>query len=232
MYKRYEENGIKVVKPINNRIIKVKKGNYNVFEYIDNCNNKRITEELLFNIIKTDRRYDGNNTLIDKCNNYYNNLIRIKPESTNLYKEIIYVTDKYKKIINNDIFNEKYINHGDLSIDNILQGKDDNYIIDFDEASIAPFLYDFAVIVIKQFVEKDDIKRIEFERLKKLISKEYKHYEERVFYMITEFYLIKILMEKFYFHLNGEINLYSQKQRKDSYMKYMELLKNLSNKGE
>ena len=54
--------------------------------------------------------------------------------------------------------------------------------------------------------------------------KKHKEYRDIDFINIIEFYLLKILMEKFYLHETGKISLYAPRQQKDSYTKYYKLL--------
>lgn len=225
LYKLYTQYGIDNISPLNNQLIFNNNFNYNVFEYKKH-KKVNISIEQLKNIICCNRECNGSNSIVDKCNKYYDYLKSLNYSEYKLQKsEIIEVLNTYEKIKDNKIINEKFINHGDISKQNIIDSNNKKYLIDFDETCIAPRLYDFAVIVIKMFVKNNKINIKKYNQLKQMISKEFKQYNDEDYQIIVKYYLTKILLEKYYFHQKNKIDLFSKEQLRDDYRKYLELLR-------
>ena len=55
----------------------------------------------------------------------------------------------------------------------------------------------------------------------------YIQYSDDDYKFAVEFYLCKILLEKYYLHQKGIIDLYCKRQLKDNYIKYLNMLKNI-----
>lgn len=72
---------------------------------------------------------------------------------------------------------------------------------------------------------KIDFKK--YKLLRKLLKEKYTNYKNADFDNIVKFYLCKIILEKFYFHISEKINLYSKRQLKDDFSKYIRILKSL-----
>ena len=136
------------------------------------------------------------------------------------------ILQQYEKISRNKLFKEKYLNHGDLSFNNILYN-DSFYIIDFDEAVVTTKLYDFAVIVIKFYTFNGEFKKTKINNLINRLMKTY-NYKFSDYILVIRFYLCKILLEKFYLYEVDKIDLYSADQLNDDYRKYLKLLKNVN----
>lgn len=227
LYNIYKKNNIKVCKPINNKPIEINGNIYNIFKYIKH--NKIIKSKVDYaNIIGINRKTTIKSTLKDKCNNYYEYLILNNDKDKNLYNDISYVLEVFSTIKDMKMLDEKNINHGDISKSNIIFNKTDYYIIDFDETCITTPLYDFAVIVVKNFVDNGSINIKKYINLKKEVSKKLSCYDNDDFNNIVRYYLCKILLEKFYLHNTNKIDLYSIEQKKDDYGKYIEILKNFN----
>lgn len=223
LYKKYKDNGIDIVKPINEKPINSEGYIYNVFEYKEPDEVRNVLPiDFWFKIIDVNRAINSNSIIIEKMNKYYNELNNENNEK--FQTEISFVCSRFQEIICNKIFEEKFLNHGDLSKENVVISKEIPFLIDFDETTIAPFLYDFAVIVIKQFTNHGKLDYDKYNQLMKMIISNHSEYNEKDFMIMVEFYLIKILMEKFYFYKIGKINLYSPRQQKDNYIKYYKLL--------
>lgn len=227
LYNIYEKNNIKVCKPINNKPIEINDNIYNVFKYIEH--NKIIKVNVDYaNIIGINRKTTIKSTLKDKCNSYYQYLILNNDKDKKLYNDISYVLETFSTIKGMKILDEKSINHGDISKSNIIFNRQSYYIIDFDEACITTPLYDFAVIVVKNFVDNGSIDMKKYYNLKNEVSKKLSCYDNNDFNNIVNYYLCKILLEKFYLHHTNKIDLYSSEQQKDDYRKYIEILKNFN----
>ena len=157
--------------------------------------------------------------MIKKCNRYYNFLKKIKNYKIPEEEKIVLL---YSQLRGNKLLYDNYLNHGDLSKTNILIYKGKYYIIDFDEVTITTELYDFANIVIKHKTKNNKLKKEEIDNLYyKVISKKY---TKQDVYSIIIFYLVKILLEKFYLYEKNSIDLYSNEQKKDSFAKYLNLI--------
>lgn len=227
MYEIYYNAGIKVAKPLNKEIIKLGDYYYNVFEYIKDANIKAVIDiNYLVTLLCCERKTNKSPTLLSKTLKYYNYLKKSNHFSENLKEDIEYTVDVFERVKELDILKEKYLNHGDITLSNILISKKVNYIIDFDEATITTPLYDFAVIIIKMFT-KNEIDFKKYKLLRKVLKEKYTNYKNADFDDIVRFYLCKILLEKFYLHISGKINLYSKRQLKDNFRKYIKILKGL-----
>ena len=114
---------------------------------------------------------------------------------------------------------------GDISKSNIIFNKKDYYIIDFDETCVTTPLYDFAVIVVKNFIDNGCINMKKYSKLRKEVLQKLDCYDNTDFSNIVKYYLCKILLEKFYLYYTNKIDLYSFEQQKDNYKTYLEILK-------
>lgn len=228
LYKTYQKNNINFCKPINKVPLTINSKTYNLFPFIDghklNINSKSF--KFLAKLISIDRHTNINSTIQEKCDRYYNILKNSDFKSLNLYNDINFVMDKYDDIKNCNFVNEKYLNHGDLSMGNIIDNNGTYYVVDFDEVLVGPKLYDFAVICIKFFVKKEKLNFSLIKKFKKLIQKRICASDDD-FKNIIKYYLCKILLEKFALHIENKIDLFSIKQKEDNYIKYLNMLKNL-----
>lgn len=206
---------------------------YNIFEYMKDTKKKKKNYEYFNKIIccKKDCKVDINNCdsiLNEKMQKYFNylknNIIKNKMDN-----EILYVLNQFETLKNKTIFNELYINHGDISINNIISFNKQYYLIDFDEVCYATRLYDFAVIIIKNYTNKDKINYKSFVKLKQMVMQTITQYSDSDFIDALKYYLCKVLLEKFYLYYENVIDLYSKNQKKDYYKKYYNLLKNIEN---
>lgn len=228
LYNKYENQNVNIIKPINKKVINYNGYNYNIFEYKKtNILNKKVDVLTLEKILMCDRKINQNNTIVLKCYKYYNFLKKTQKYDGIPEDNIFYVLETAKKLINLDIFKEKYLNHGDISKSNIVFSKSKNYLIDFDEVTISTPLYDFAVIMVKLFTKKNKIDMKKYNELKEIIKKKYVKYTDDDYKNVLKFYLCKILLEKYYFHQKGKINLYSKRQLKDNYINYLKILKKI-----
>lgn len=240
LYRIYEKRKINFIKPLNKKIINYNHFNYNIFEYKKREPNNYKNNIIFFkNIICCDKSElkekdikNKNSLIYAKCQKYY---LYLKSISCNDLKlpidDVLNVLELYNKIKNEKIIKEKTINHGDISYQNIIKSNDKLYLIDFDEVCIAPRLYDFAVVVIKTLVKQNKIDKYKYNKLKELLKREteFKKYSDSDYECSLKYYLCKILLEKYYYHQNGTINLFSKRQKKDFYKKYYNLLLELDN---
>lgn len=217
--KIYNKNKIQGLIPTNENLISVNGNKYNVFKYIKHtC--KKCSDDFLLKLIKVKRDTNQDANILDKCMTYYmflKGLVRRKKDTKN---DELFAIKEYEQLKDLSLLQDRYINHGDLSISNILYKNDEPYIIDFDEAVVTTELYDFAVMVIKQKINN-------INHLKRLIrSLNYDNkYQESDYYNVIKFYLCKILLEKFYLYELGKIDLFDENQQRDDYRKYVKYLK-------
>ena len=220
LYNIYKKNSINFLKPINKEIINIKGINYNIFNYLSSCDGIA-TDEFIINLVKIDRRVNFKSNLISKCDYYYNYLCNL---NTHKLEETRKVLDEYSSIKDNAIFYDCYLNHGDISKSNLLFNNGIPYIIDFDEAVVTTELYDLAVMIVKL---KTNSSNFDYDDVKLLIHKlNDDRYSMEDYKRCIKIYLCKILLEKFYLYEIGKIDLFDDVQKKDSYLKYLKLLKN------
>lgn len=228
LYKKYELFGVNIIKPINKKVIQYRGFNYNVFDYKKpSVISKKIDILSFKNILTCDRKVNQDNTIVAKCEKYYT-FLKMRKSYNNFSKEDIdYVLNVAKNLIEMEIFKEKYLNHGDISKTNIIVSKNKSYLIDFDEVLITTPLYDFAVIIVKLCTKNNKINLEKYEKLKGIMKEKYIQYSDDDYKFAVEFYLCKILLEKYYLHQKGIIDLYCKRQLKDNYIKYLNMLKNI-----
>ena len=155
-------------------------------------------------------------TIYDKIDNYYKSLKNINDKTI---KEII---KKYEKL---DIYsNNNVILHGDLVYTNIIWNNKIN-LIDFDETIIGPIEYELASFLIKNCFEngkfdyKYAVKIINFYKRKNYSLSSIKNY--------CYLYIIKVLLEKLYYSHLYDLNLESNSQKKDYWLWWYNLLKEI-----
>ena len=149
LYDLYEKNNVLVIRPINKSPIFYQNHYYNIFPYLRH-ERMKIGSEYLSKIITINRKVKMDDTILKKCEFYYSHL---KSQKINNIPEenVLYVLDVYKKL---NKLKGNYLNHGDIQASNIISNHQNHYLIDFDEALVGPYLYDYAVIVIKMFTKR------------------------------------------------------------------------------
>lgn len=230
LYNKYESSNLTVIRPINKNLINYNSFNYNIFEYKKDFKILkffRINNKYLRKVLFCKRKIDKDETITGKCMKYYLFLRESLSFDGIFEKDVEYVLEMFDNMRDKEILNERYLNHGDISKSNIIVSLYKNYLIDFDEVTITTPLYDFAVIVIKNFVRNERINMRRYCSFRKVAKKYFKKYSEKDFDDMIRFYLCKILIEKFYYHQVGVIDLNSKEQLKDDYRKYLKLLKQI-----
>jgi len=230
LYKIYNQNNVLNVAPINQTTIKQDNYCYNIFKYIKGNNVDSIPLSYLKNLIclKKEVPFKYNSCIQKKILKYYEYLSNISSDTLKIkIEEIKPVFDQFNKIRNKDFINNLCIVHGDISKSNIICNKKDLYLIDFDEVSISFELYEFAMIAIKMFYNDNKMNWSKYNKLKSMISKNFKNYTNDDFDNSVKYCLCKILLEKYYLYQIGKIDLFSSKQQTDSYLKYLKLLESM-----
>ena len=224
LYNIYEKNNIAFIRPINSQPISYKYTYYNIFPYYKKDKKRIIDLDYLQKIINAQRQVNLEDAIVNKCDYYYNNI-----NIDNINKEDIQYVKEIFKNLNKEELKGNYLNHGDIQKSNILTSNKKNYLIDFDEVNVGHYLYDYAVIIIKMGTRNNKIDYVMLNNLKELIKKDNMTFNDLDFYNIIILYLCKILLEKYYLHSIKKINLFSKKQQKDSYQKYLKFLKEIEN---
>lgn len=230
LYNIYDKNGVKCVKPINDSIILTENGKYNIFNYIEPVAGM-INIKFINNIVNINRETTEKPNLILKCQKYFYFLKSLPYYGKVISDDVIYVIEKFNLIKDNELFGEQYLNHGDLSLNNMLFSNNDVYVIDFDETTITTKLYDFAVSFIKIFI--NDI-NLSYVSIVDFILKNApdKSYTTQQYICTIKLYLCKVLLEKFYLYETGKIDLFSKIQLNDDYKRYVKILKIIERDGD
>lgn len=229
LYEIYKKNNINVICPINKKSIYYKGHNYNIFEYKKSNCRFDYSINYFCKLVSCDRIYTNKSKKIklsDKIEGYEEYLRNIDLESS-LSKEITFVIDVFDEIKNDKMFKEVYINHGDISINNIIINNKKVYLIDFDETCLANQLYDFAVIAVKFFTVNGNFVKKKLDKFIFEVKKQLNYYNVEDFYISIQYYLCKLLLEKFYLHCIEKIDLFNSVQMQDDYKIYLQMLKNI-----
>lgn len=223
LYDVYEMNSIRVVRPINTSVLNVDGISYNIFSYLKPSIGK-LSSAYEKKIINIERKINRKANILSKCDKYYDYLYDLQYYNKFVEKDELFTLRVYNKIKNFSLFNEQYLNHGDLSLSNIVFHDNHPYIIDFDETVITTKLYDYAVMFVKNHIK--DIK-INYDSIINYITTNIPdvNYSVSDYLIVIKFYLCKILLEKFYLYEKGNIDLFCEFQLKDDYKKYVEILK-------
>ncbi|MGM9879613.1 MAG: phosphotransferase [Bacilli bacterium] len=221
LYEIYTNNKIKLIQPINENVIEIDNTKFDIFEYLSNSNGI-IDDDLIIDLISIDRKVELEANLISKCDFYYNNLCKSKKFKVKETRCVLY---EYSCLRTLKLFDDKYINHGDLSKTNILFNSNIPYIIDFDEAVVTTELYDFAVMMVKL---KTNGKYFKCNEIRKIIINLNMKYTLDEYKAAIKMYLCKVLLEKFYLYEIGKIDLFDETQMNDNYLKYFALLNDVS----
>lgn len=222
LYKIYEDNNIKCIKPINKKTININGDKFNLFKYLKNSEGI-IDDSYISNLININRKVEYKPNLISKCDLYYYYLCNLKKYKLNEEKKVLEI---YNSIKFDSIFQDQYLNHGDISISNLLFNNNTPYLIDFDETVVTTELYDFAVIAVKLKTYDD---HFDYSGLKEFINKLKLNYSMEDYKKSIKMYLCKILLEKFFLYETGKIDLFDNIQKNDNYLKYINLLEDVEN---
>ena len=226
LYDIYNKYKINVIRPINSEPIECDGFMYNVFQYVEHSSYNYQNDDIEFfsKLVMIPRNTEREETILKKCLKYYN-FIKKCDDFKEIDESNIKIVEKcFETLKDNTLFKEQYINHGDISRDNILCKNSEKYIIDFDEVNVTTMLYDFAVIVVKMFMKDSNIDIDKYQNLKTTVKKEYSRYTDDDFIDSVRFYLCKILLEKFFLHINSKIDLFSKRQMGDCYKRYLNML--------
>lgn len=227
LYKIYEQNQIPVISPINSEMIKLNHQEYNIFKYKKEQKSKNTPLSYIEYLLTCNRKTTLEETISQKCERYYQYLENNSSPKKDLIGSEEYVKRIYQKIKNHPQLKDCYLNHGDISKTNLLHTKKQDYMIDFDETVVTSPLYDFAVVLVKYKTKENKIDKEIYNTLISIIQKNFQKYQEEDFKAMIQYYLCKILLEKFYLAEIGKIDLESKRQRQDYYQIYINLLREI-----
>lgn len=166
---------------------------------------------IISNINVLSTNYDFENTIFNKLNkyvNYFNNNKANKVDQNiidNLLNNVTTTSD----------YNDLVMVHGDISPTNIIINNE-LYVLDFDEAVIAPISYELVSSLIK-FCYKEG--NFNIEQAHKIIKEfcSLKHVDKNEFINAWYLYIVKVILEKLYLYEIDEIDLYDEVQIKDNW---------------
>lgn len=228
--KIYSKAGINVINPISSNFSQEGGNEYKIFPFVDGKHANMINNDFFIKILKCPRKTNMKNTVMEKCEKWQTELMRFcENQDMTIKSDCLFVCGVFEKLKHNLLFEQTFLNHGDISKSNVIKSNKDYYLIDFDETCVACEMYDFAVISIKFFTKGKFFRGFKFGKWMKKVMSEF-DYSQKDLFSIIEFYLCKILLEKFYLYMTGKINIYSKIQKKDYYKRYVFLLKNIMNK--
>lgn len=218
------QNGINVLKTMDNNFYKYRNLTICIYNYIEGKHLKKLTNEQIEKIldfIKINKASDGKySNLLDKVNFYYDSLRTL--ETKKIHREIIdELLRRYMKLQNYNIFYERELIHGDLTPTNIIWNEDGDYtLIDLDETTQFTKLYDMIVFAIKfsKTGSNIDIK------MAKKILKPFDNYTKVDIINVWNFYILKVILEKIYLYEIGKIDLLDDNQMRDNWQDWLNIL--------
>lgn len=218
------QNGISVLKTMDNNFYKYRNLTICIYNYIEGKHLKKLNNEQIEKIldfIKIDKISDGKfSNLLDKVNFYYDSLRTL--ETKKIRREIIdELLRRYMKLQNYNIFYEKELIHGDLTPTNIIWDEAGIYtLIDLDETTQFTKLYDLIVFAIKFSKNGSDIDI----KMAKRILKPFGNYTKVDIINVWNFYILKVILEKIYLYEIGKIDLLDDNQIRDNWQDWLNIL--------
>lgn len=230
LYDVYEKAGIPTIRPVNDQPLQHGYFLYNIFPY-KKVEKRAVDLDFFIQLVCCKRSislstYNKDAVVYNKISKYFTYLKSLPLEEYKLpSNEISYVLNQYDSLIQKTCFTDKnYINHGDITNSNIIYSDKQYYIIDFDETCYSIELYDVAVTIIKNFVKDNTLNMIQYIEFKNRVLSQMSGYTEKDIKHAIQFYLCKILLEKYYLYQIDTIDLFSKIQKRDYYKKYLMLL--------
>lgn len=224
--------GVRCVYPLNSASTEFSGMQVNIYPFIKGQHHWNINElhiDKLIELLNTLPKYNNDTVgpnLLRKINMYASFLINCNFRYID-EKKIIWTLERYNDVLNLNCFLEQNIAHADLGPSNIIwQNKSHLYIIDFDECCVAPLYYDWLVLAVKHSIStQGDFNKKIFEAF---LDAYYKMGIDTAYInKLFSLYCIKVLFEKWYFIENEYIKESDQRQMKDPWSFWFELLVNI-----
>lgn len=218
------KNNINVIKPVDNKFMKVLNSTICIYEYVEGKSSKKLTNEQideLIEFIKIDKISNAKNeSMIEKVDFYYESLRNM--ETKKIIREVIdELLKKYMKLKNYTIFNERQLVHGDMSPDNIIWNQDGKFtLLDLDEVIEFTKLYDLIVFAMNASRKNDEIDV----KLAHRILKPFDNYTKVDIINVWNFYILKILLEKTYLYEIDKIDLRDPYYADDDFEDWLKIL--------
>lgn len=163
-------------------------------------------------------------SIIKKINQYIKILNEVKESkiSSNIMEELLSRYDYLK--VDEQKFSFSIV-HGDISCVNLLWKEKELYVIDFDESIVAPKEYEIITTVIKVCFKYNDF---DIQTASKILKAYFSLNDTSVEKLKTiwDFYILKVIIEKLALYQIGEIDIYEERQLKDSWEYWYKLLQN------
>lgn len=163
-------------------------------------------------------------SIIKKINQYIKILNEVKEPkiSSNIIEELLSRYDYLK--VDEQKFSFSIV-HGDLSRFNLLWKEKELYVIDFDESIVAPKEYEIITTVIKVCFKYNDF---DIKTASKILKAYFSLNDTSVekLKIIWDFYILKVIIEKLALYQIGKIDIYEERQLKDSWEYWYKLLQN------
>lgn len=200
-----------------------------IYSYIDGKSYRITSSEQvnkLFEMINNVNKIEFNksfnkNNIFKKYDKYKQYLISNAKDFSKIVNKIMLYDKKYVSKIDKSKY---YIAHGDLCFKNIIWKNNNPFLIDFDECCLAPKEYDYANFLIKNcFINN----KFNIKLARKIINVA-RNYNIDIDNLKNNiyFYIIKVLIEKLYYHLLFGLNIECEDQKKDYWLWWYNLLIN------
>ena len=218
------KNNINIIKPIENKFMKVLNSTICIYEYVEGKHTKKLSNdqiEKLIKFIKIDKISNiKNENMMEKVNFYYESLRNM--ETKKIRREVIdELLKKYMKLQNYNIFDEKQLVHGDMSPSNLIWSENGEFtLLDLDEVIEFTKLYDLVVFALNASRNKCEIDI----KLANKILKPFDNYTKIDIINVWNFYLLKVILEKIYLYEIGKIDLREQTGSKDDFEDWLYIL--------
>ena len=112
--------------------------------------------------------------------------------------------------------------HGDLSFENVIWKKDIPYLIDFDECCFASKEYEYASFLIKSCFHNNNFDICLAKKILK-VAMSY-NIDIEILKFNYYFYILKVILEKLYYHNLLGLDLESESQKRDYWLWWYDLL--------
>ena len=218
------KNNINIIKPIENKFMKVLNSTICIYEYVEGKHTKKLSNdqiEKLIKFIKIDKISNiKNENMMEKVNFYYESLRNM--ETKKIRREVIdELLKKYMKLQNYNIFDEKQLVHGDMSPSNLIWSENGEFtLLDLDEVIEFTKLYDLVVFALNASRNKCEIDI----KLANKILKPFDNYTKIDIINVWNFYLLKVILEKIYLYEIGKIDLREQTGSEDDFEDWLYIL--------
>lgn len=230
LLKHCEEHEINI--PVLKNYITLNQRVFYLYDFIDGRHKYKLNERnlnLFVDILlKIDIEINIEEYLEDniyvKTNQYVKDLERISNYKID-DKIVLDLINQYKSLNMDMLCLRYYLVHGDLSYTNLIWQGQKLFIIDFDEAIVAPKEYEIISAIVKMNFSNNNFDILNAKRLLNVYLDKCPC-DLKTLELIWKFYILKVIIEKVALFQNGIINILNKRQQKDSWKIWYELYKN------